>query len=76
MITKMNTEILTMTTTKTIKSIAITGSIILPDNITEKDFYNMWYHFLKQQKLDFKGKTTFIKNQIEIDNSDEPELPF
>lgn len=76
MITKMNTEILTMTTTKTIKSIAITGSIILPDNITEKDFYNMWYYFLKQQKLDFKGKTTFIKNQIEIDNSDEPELPF
>lgn len=76
MITKMNTEILTMTTTKTIKSIAITGSIILPDNITEKDFYNMWYNFLKQQKLDFKGKTTFIKNQIEIDNSDEPELPF
>lgn len=65
-----------MTTTKTIKSIAITGSIILPDNITEKDFYNMWYYFLKQQKLDFKGKTTFIKNQIEIDNSDEPELPF
>ena len=76
MITKMNTEILTMTTTKTIKSIAITGSIMLPDNITEKDFYNMWYYFLKQQKLDFKGKTTFIKNQIEIDNSDEPELPF
>lgn len=65
-----------MTTTKTIKSIAITGSIILPDNITEKDFYNLWYLFLKQQKLDFKGKTTFIKNQIEIDNSDEPELPF
>lgn len=63
-------------TTKTIKTFQVSGSIELPDNMTESEFYSVWFTFLKSNKLEFKGKSNLVKKQVFVDTSDEPELPF
>ena len=61
---------------KTIRTIKLNGSILLPDSLTDKDFYSIWYHFLKQNDFKYSGNTSLEKEVVEVDNSDEPELPF
>lgn len=63
-------------TTKTIKEFQIKGNVELPSELDEKDFNNLWWHFIKQNKLDFKGTIIFNKKTIFVDNTNEPELPF
>lgn len=64
------------TTTKTIKHLRVLGSVELPDGMDDNEATGCFYAFLKQHKMQLKGKLKIEKTVVNVDISDEPELPF